>query len=253
MSTIRFHPDFDGLDVEPGTMELDPASDKDLFSIVNVLALGGEHDRHPHVPENIGTLHGVDLWESTGSSISLPFWNTNFADDVYLYLVHGQVRVEFKEPETDTHLGTYQARSGDLMCLPKAIAHRTFSGDGLRRISLEMVPHNSLWDRIGEHAGLIASEELTLGELAFDIAGDVVTIMTPEGASRTPADALLRGLRALVVYELHLDHNEFEGGFVVHDHGETVRLATAEGHDRHYDPREVLAVFKTLIATLENR
>lgn len=250
MSMVDLHEDFADLRVDPGHMTIE-SDNSGAFRMVNLLALGGEPDRHPHVPENVGAMRGVDLWESTGSSISLPFWNTNFTDDVYLYLVHGRVRVEFKEVESDRHLGAYEGRTGDLMCLPRAVAHRTYSGDGRRRISLELVPHNPLWDRIGEHVDIEPATELRVDDLEFDVAGDTVAIATPHGVTTTPADALLRGLRALVAYELHLDHNEFDGGFVVHDRDDAIRLATVDGYDELYDPRQVLAVFKALVAALE--
>lgn len=254
-SARRMHDDFAGLEVSPGTMQV-PDGLADAFAMVNLLALGGEADRPAHVPEAIGGLGDVVIWESTGSSVALPFWNTNYAGDVYLYLVHGQVRVEFKEPEKepegDAVLGHYEGRTGDMMLLPKAIAHRTFSTNGLRRISLEIVRRNPLWERIGEHADVAAATDLTIGGLRFEPAGDEVVIHSPEGRTTTPAAFLLRGLRALVAYELHLDHNEFEGGFVVHDRGEVVRLATSDGYDAEHDPREVLAVFTALIDNLQN-
>ena len=40
------------------------------------------------------------LWESTGAD-QLPFWNTDYDGDTYLYIVHGAVRVEFKETDSD--------------------------------------------------------------------------------------------------------------------------------------------------------
>lgn len=248
---VDLHDDFVGIEVERGRMEV-AAEHADVFGMVNLLALGGERERHPHVPEAVGRLGGVVLWESTGSSVSLPFWNTNFSDDVYLYLVHGHVRVEFKEVESDVHLGSYEGHTGDLMRLPRAIAHRTFSGDGRRRISLEIVQHNPLWDGIGEHADLEPAHELVLGDLRFDVdGGDDVQIVTPAGTTTTPRGALLRGLRALIAYELHLDHNEFEGGFVVHDRGHEVRLATGAGYDEVHAARDVLALFHALVTALE--
>ncbi len=79
----------------------------------------------------------------------MPFWNTNFHCDVYRYLVHGSVRVEFKETEGDEHYDQYVARTGDLFKLPKDVAHRTYSGDGKRRISLEILERNPHWASIG--------------------------------------------------------------------------------------------------------
>lgn len=247
---LHLHGDFAGIEVEPGRMSVD-ADHRSKFDILNLLALGGEHDRRPHVPETVGRLGDIVLWESTGSSVSLPFWNTNFTDDVYLFLVHGRVHIEFKEVESDVRLGTYEGRTGDLMRLPRAIAHRTYSTDGRRRISLEVLRANPLWDRIGEHADVQPATRLQLGNLGFEVGSDAVGLMTPSGQTWTPRAELLRGLRALIAYELHLDHNEFEGGFVVQDLGEDIRLATSSGYDEHHTPHEVLAVFHALVAAME--
>jgi hypothetical protein len=108
--------------------------------MVNVIAFGGAADRHPHVPAELGRLGGVAIWESTGDNDALPFWNTNLVDDVYLYLVYGEVRVDFKELEGEGLLGSYAGPTGDLMRLLKGVAHRTFSTNGQRRISLELAP-----------------------------------------------------------------------------------------------------------------
>lgn len=249
-SETRLHADFAELTVEPGTMDV-AAERRDAFSILNLLSFGGEAERHPHVPETIGALGDVVLWESTGSSVSLPFWNTNQSDDVYLYLVHGRVRVEFKEVEGQEILGTYDGRTGDLMLLPKDIAHRTYSGDGRRRISLEILRRDPTWARIGEHADVAPADELAIGDLRFDVGADRVGIVTPHGRIETPSDPLLRGLRALIAYELHLGHNEFEGGFVVHDRDDVVRIATPDGYDEEHEPRTVLSVFHALVAALQ--
>ncbi|MBA2390576.1 MAG: hypothetical protein H0V67_10025, partial [Geodermatophilaceae bacterium] len=134
MST-SMHPDFGGLTVTPGESHVAAASE--LYHLVNVVAFGGAVDRPTHVPTELGSLGPVVFWESTGAADALPFWNTNHRCDVYLYLVHGAVRVEFKETEGEERYGHYVARTGDLFKMPKDIAHRTFSGDGKRRISLE--------------------------------------------------------------------------------------------------------------------
>jgi hypothetical protein len=246
MSEIRLHPDFEHLRVHPGDMRLDDTADASQFGLLNVLAFGGAADTRPHMPALIGQLEDVVLWESTGAADALPFWNTNYAGDVYLLLMEGEVRVEFKTPETDDHLATYIARTGDLMKLPRAIAHRTFSTSGKRRISLEIVKRNRLWDRIGEHAAVAPSADDRLGGFTFEFEGEIVVVRSPADTVRISRDFFLNGLRVLVAYELHLEHNEFQGGFTVHDLDGTAELKT-RAHRETFSPAEVIGLFKGLL------
>jgi hypothetical protein len=241
---VALHPDFAGLTVNPG--ENNTTGAPEAFDLVNVIAFGGAAGRPSHVPATLGTLGKLVFWESTGAADALPFWNTNFQTDVYLYIVHGSVRVEFKEVEGDKHYGHYVARTGDLFKLPKDIAHRTFSGDGKRRISLEILEHNPHWDSIGTVA-VEPDPSGRAGDFRFTLGPDMVTIDYPGGQVRSPRDFFLRGLRAIAAYEMHLEHNEFEGGFVVHDHGPTVTLK-APGFSQTLPGLEVLAVVKGLLA-----
>lgn len=246
-ATVRMHPDFSHLQVRPGEMTLTADARPEQFGLLNLLAFGGAADKGAHMPAIVGQLGEVVLWESTGAADALPFWNTNYAGDVYLLLLDGEVRVEFKQPETDQHLGTYVARTGDLMTLPGEIAHRTFSTGGKRRISLEIVRRNPLWERIGEHGGVEPLAEDALGGFHFRRDGDQVVVHTPRDELRTDLGFFLRGLRVLLAYELHLEHNEFEGGFVVHDRDQQVELKT-RGYQRSFHPAEVIALFKGLLA-----
>jgi hypothetical protein len=243
---IQMHPDFAHLRVRPGEMTLDQAADPNQFGLLNVLAFGGAADKGAHMPALIGRVDDVVVWESTGASDALPFWNTNYAGDVYLLLMEGEVRVEFKTPETDDHLATYIARTGDLMTLPRAIAHRTFSTSGKRRISLEIVKRNPLWERIGEHAQVSPISEDRLGGFGFAVEDDAVVVRSPEDEVRTPRDFFVKGLRVLVAYELHLEHNEFEGGFTVHDRGSTAELKT-RAYSEAFSPDAVVGLFKGLL------
>jgi hypothetical protein len=246
MNEIRLHPDFEHLRVQPGEMQLDRGADALQFGLLNLLAFGGAADKRPHMPALIGQLKDVVLWESTGAADALPFWNTNYAGDVYLLLMDGEVRVEFKTPDADDHLATYIARTGDLMKLPRAIAHRTFSTSGKRRISLEIVQRNPLWDRLGEHTNVAPAPEDRLGDFWFEFDGDTVIVRSPTDTVRTSRDFFFKGLRVLVAYELHLEHNEFEGGFTVHDLDQTAELKT-RGHRESFSPAEVIGLFKGLL------
>jgi hypothetical protein len=227
-------------------MRLDSSADTSQFGLLNLLAFGGAADTRPHMPALIGQLEDVVLWESTGAADALPFWNTNYAGDVYLLLMDGEVRVEFKTPDTDDHLATYVARTGDLMKLPRAIAHRTFSTSGKRRISLEIVKRNPLWDRLGEHAAVTPSRDDRLGDFAFEFEADTVLVRSPHDTVRTSRDFFVKGLRVLVAYELHLEHNEFEGGFTVHDLDRTAELKTP-AHRQTFSPAEVIGLFKGIL------
>jgi hypothetical protein len=238
----ELHPDFADLRIEPGESHIDGRHE--LFDIVNVIGFGGAADRPTHVPAELGALGDLSIWESTGAADSLPFWNTNLDGDAYLYLAHGSVRVEFKETEGDRRYGHYLGRTGDLLRLPKEVAHRTYSGDGRRRISLELMPQNPHWAGLGRDP-VTPDTSRRAGDLAFTIHDTEVGVSWPGGELRTPRDMFTRGLHALCAYELHLGHNEFDGGFIVHDLGERVRLATP-GHADTLDGRAVLAVFHGL-------
>lgn len=243
------HPDFGDLRVQPGEAHI--TGRPELFGLVNLVAFGGAADRPTHVPAEVGALGPVVLWESTGAADQLPFWNTNLDGDAYLYVVHGSVRVEFKETAGERRYGHYLGRTGDLLRLPGAIAHRTFSGDGRRRISLEILPRNPHWDGLGQHP-VDPDPGGRAGGFAFDVDGADVVVHWPGGELRTPRELFGRGLRALVAYELHLGHNEFEGGFTVDDRGTDVVLG-APGHTETLDGRAVLAVFRGLLDRIEGR
>jgi len=126
------------------------------------------------------------------------------------------------------------------------IAHRTFSGDGKRRISLEILERNPLWANIG-NTPVVPNDSGAVGGFRFDAeGGENVRISWPDGSLVTPRHFFVRGLAALVAYEMHLEHNEFEGGFIVHDLGAEVRLK-APSHEETLPGSEVLATFDGLL------
>jgi hypothetical protein len=240
---MKLHPDFADLRVTPGESHI--ADRHELFSMVNLIEFGGAADRPTHVPAELGGTGQIVFWESTGADDALPFWNTNYDGDCYLYLVHGSVRVEFKETEGERRYGHYLARTGDLFCLPRDIAHRTYSGDGHRRITLEIMPRNRFWAGLGANP-VAADTSGTIGGFSFSFDGPDAVVSWPGGSLRTPAEFFTRGLRAMVAYELHLGLNEFENGFVVHDLGDRVELK-APGYREVLGGKAVLAVFKGLL------
>jgi hypothetical protein len=250
--TVPMHEHFADLRVEPGTSDV-PADD-DRFGLVNVLAFGGAPDRHPHVPEEIGRVAGVSLSESTGADDALPFWHTNLLGDVYLLLLHGEVRVEFKEFEGDAHLGSYVGRSGDLMKMPKDVPHRTFSGNGRRRISLQLAPTDPHWESLDWVNDVPASEQLELDGLRIQ-PGPALTRVTLDGVQlQTDSSFLKRGARAIVAYGVYFGHNEFEKGFVISDvpgeeeHGVLVKVA---GRVLPCSREETVSLLKGVITRLE--
>jgi hypothetical protein len=212
---VPLHPDFAGLTVVPGFADIVRRPDR--FDLTNIVALGGAPDMHPHVPTKVGQVGTAVFWESTGAADALPFWNTNLRGDVLLYLISGSVRVEFREMEGTEPYGSYLARTGDLMLLPRDIAHRTYSGDGKRRISLEIIEHDPRWDALGWVASVSPDPSLRLGGLAFSPGPEVTGVELDGTTATVDSSFLLRGCRALVAYGLHLGHNEFEGGLVVRD------------------------------------
>lgn len=244
---VRMHPDFAHLRVRPGEMRLEPGADPSTFGLENILAFGGAADKGAHMPAIVGQVDDVVLWESTGAPDALPFWNTNYSCDVHLLLMEGEVRMDFKEPETDKRLGSYEARTGDMMKLPRDVAHRTFSTSGKRRISLEIIKRNPLWEHIGEHKDVPPAAEPRLGGFALAVQGDEMVVTTPNDTVRTPLGFFVRGIKILLAYELHLEHNEFEGGFVVHDRGQEVDLKS-RSYTETFKPAEVIALFKRLVA-----
>ena len=241
----ELHPDFFELRIDPGAADF--GDRPDLFDIVNVIEFGGAADRPTHVPTEIGSVGPVVFWESTGAADALPFWNTNYRTDVYLYIVHGGVRVELKEPEGAEIIGEYVARTGDLFRLPKDIAHRTYSLDGKRRITLEILERDPAWSTIGRHADVAAADRLDLGGFTFALDDASATVTAAGATIEGPADFFRRGLRALVAWELHLAHNEFDGGFVVHDHGDDSATLKVPGYQATFPVADVLAVFKALL------
>ena len=245
MTTL--HPDFAGLTVQPGESHI--TARHELFDIVNLISFGGAADRPTHVPERLGATRGIALWESTGAADQLPFWNTVYDGDTYLYIVSGSVRIEFKETDGTERYGHYLARTGDLFKLPNAVAHRTFSGDGKRRITLEVMPDNPHWDLIGR-TEVEPDLSQRIGGFSFGVGPDTVRVVTPGGTIECPRDFFGKALRALSKYELHLGHNELDGGLIVHDEGTTVRLSVP-GYTETLDGLAVLAVLRGLLLQLQ--
>jgi hypothetical protein len=245
------HPDFSHLRVQPG--HLDIREQPELYHMVNLLALGGRAGLASHTPEIAGELGDIVFWQSTGAPDALPFWNTNFYSDVFLLLLDGDVRFEFKVPETDQTTGSLEAHTGDLFRLPRAVAHRSFSTSGKRRISLEIMQRNPFWDRDQpppyptiEGVRPSRPDRHVLGQFTFERQGSEIVIRTPADTLTTPILAFMRGIRTLNAFALHLHHNEFEGGFVVHDFGEHVLLKSRQYFEAH-STLAVVGLFEDLL------
>jgi hypothetical protein len=237
------HADFAHLTAHPGESHI--VAQPELFDLVNVIAFGAAADRPTHVPSELGRTGGVSLWESTGAADQLPFWNTNYDGDTYLYIVDGSVRIEFKQTGGEVRYGHYLARTGDLFRIPERVAHRTFSGDGRRRITLEIVPDNPYWSAIGTRE-IIPDPSLTAGGFAFTVFAEQVTVAAGGAEYPLPRPMFAAALRALRKYELHLGHNELDGGLSVHDFGDQVELSVP-GYAERLDGLAVLGVFQALL------
>jgi hypothetical protein len=246
MATL--HPDFAHLDVRPGEARI--TAHPELFLLTNVIAFGGAADRPTHVPAELGRVGSAVLWESTGASDQLPFWNTNYDGDAYLYIVQGTVRIEFKETGGEARYGHYSARTGDLFRIPKLVAHRTFSGDGQRRITLEIVPDNPFWATIGTRQ-IVPDPSLRIGDFSFAVTPDHVTVSANGSSYPCPRPMFKAALQALCKYELHLGHNELDGGLVVHDLGDEVILSIP-GYSQHLDGLALLGVFQALLEAMNS-
>jgi len=237
------HEDFAHLKVRPGESHI--VARPELFGLVNVIAFGGAADRPTHVPSELGRTRGVSLQESTGAADQLPFWNTNYDGDTYLYIVEGSVRIEFKEIGGPARYGHYLARTGDLFRIPDQVAHRTFSADGRRRITLEVVPDNPYWATIGTRE-IVADSSLRAGGFSFAVFPHQVIVSAGGQAHPLPRPMFAAALRALRKYELHLGHNELDGGLIVHDFGDEVELSVP-GHAERLNGLAVLSVFQALL------
>ena len=241
--TPALHADFAHLKVRPGESHI--VARPELFDLVNVIAFGAAADRPTHVPSELGRTRSVSLWESTGAADQLPFWNTNYDGDTYLYIAEGSVRIEFKETGGQQHYGYYLARTGDLFRIPDQVAHRTYSGDGRRRITLEIVPDNPFWSTIGTRE-IVADPSMRAGGFSFAISPDHVTVSAGGVERQLPRPMFAAALRALRKYELHLGHNELDGGLSVHDFGDEVELSVP-GHAERLNGLAVLGVFQALL------
>jgi mannose-6-phosphate isomerase-like protein (cupin superfamily) len=242
------HPDFADLKVYPGESHI--TAHPELFDMVNVIAFGGAADRPTHVPSELGRVGGASLWESTGAADQLPFWNTNYDGDAYLYIVQGSVRIEFKQTGGEARYGHYLARTGDLFRIPAEVAHRTFSGDGRRRITLEVVPDNPYWSTIGTRE-IVADPSLRAGGFSFAVSRGHVTVSAGGNPHPLPRPMFAAALRALRKYELHLGHNELDGGLSVHDLGDEVELSVP-GYSERLNSLTVLGVFQALLDAMSS-
>lgn len=244
MADPDLHEDFARLTVNPGESHITGRDDQ--FALLNLLAMGGAADRPTHIPSVIAQVGDLAVWQSTGAADALPFWNTNYTSDIFLYLVTGEVKMAFKETEGEREYGFYLGRTGDLMKLPQGIAHRTWATEPRRRISMEILRRNPLWERIGQYGDVEPAASPEVGAFVFGVDGQLATIDSPAGRTTAPLHFFRRGLQALVAYELHLEHNEFDGGFVLHDLDDHVVLKVP-GHREELAPGEILAAFKSFL------
>ena len=245
---VALHPDFGDLVVRPGSVSFQ--SRPELFSLVNLVAFGGAADKQSHMPSVIGRLGPVAFWQSTGAEDALPFWNTNLISDNYLYLVSGEMKVELKEVEGSALLGTYTGRTGDLMRVPKDVAHRTYSTNHKRRIVLALLEYDDRWDDLGWVNAIEPAKDLALRDLRIAPGPGVSTVELAGTTVTTNSSFLARGARAILSYGGCLGHNEFEGGFAVSDGGADMILKV-RGQAMRCGRIEVMALLKGVVEQLE--
>jgi hypothetical protein len=244
---VVLHPDFGDLVVRPGTVSVQGRPE--WFSLINLIAYGGAAAKQSHMPAVVGRLGPVAFWQSTGADDALPFWNTNLISDSYLYLVNGEMKVELKEVEGSVVLGTYTGRTGDLMRVPKDVAHRTYSTNHKRRIVLALLEYDERWSDLGWIDDVEPADDLILAGLRIEPGPEVSTVRLRGANVTTDSSFLGRGARAILSYGGCLGHNEFEGGFSVSDGGDDMILKVADQTLRC--PRvEVMALLKRVIAQL---
>jgi len=238
----KLHPDFAHLKVRPGRAIV--AAQGELFQMVNLLELGGSAAKVVEEPVTLGELDGWTFWESTGDPVGTPFWITSFLGDLWLFLVDGEVRVDFKIPETDKGLATYECRTGDFFRLPAGIARRFF-GNGKRRISLEIIRADPLRKRGAGFDRILPLAADELGRFQFRTEAGRVIVATPGDTVSIDPDDFRRGLDWLIRFELYLEHHEFDGGFVIHDQGDRVVLKTRH-YQESFEPVAVAGLLKGL-------
>jgi hypothetical protein len=140
------------------------------------------------------------------------------------------------------------------MKLPKEVPHRTYSGNGRRRISLQLAPIDPRCESLDWVNDVTPFERLELDGLRIE-PGPKVTGVNLEGMHvETNSSFLMRGARAIVAYGGHLGHNEFDAGFIVSDvlsEDEDVVLFKIADRELRVPGEQAVGLLKGIIARLE--
>jgi hypothetical protein len=120
---LNLHPDFAGLEINPGYIR-PKASGR--WRSLNLLELGAAQGREPNTPEAVAEAGGSRLDLITGDP-SAPFEQPAAPGDRHLLVLAGEVSCQFAA-ESGQELGTVLARRGDLVLWPRGAAARLSSG-----------------------------------------------------------------------------------------------------------------------------
>lgn len=107
------------------------------------------------------------------------------------------------------------------------------------------MPENPYWALLGQD-DIAPNRSGRVGGFTFTGAGENVVVSASGCSAQCPRGFFVSALHALSKYELHLGHNELDGGFTVHDLGDRVVLSVP-GHEEELDAPTVLAVFRGLL------
>jgi len=120
---LDLHPDFAGLEINPGYIR-PKASGR--WRSVNLLELGAAEGREPNLPQAVAESGGARLDLITGDP-SAPFEQPATPADRHLLVLAGEVSCQFAAG-SGHELGTVLARRGDLVLWPSGAAARLSSG-----------------------------------------------------------------------------------------------------------------------------
>lgn len=120
---LELHPDFAGLEINPGYIRPKAAG---RWRSLNLLELGAAQGREPNLPQAVAESGGARLDLITGDP-SAPLEQPAAPADRHLLVLAGEVSCQFAAG-SGQELGTVLARRGDLVLWPSGAAARLSSG-----------------------------------------------------------------------------------------------------------------------------
>ena len=110
------------------------------------------------------------------------------------------------------------------------------------------MPSNPHWNLRGARP-ITVDRSGVIADLRFEVTPDAVLVHSPGGTATCPRDTFARALRALSEWELHLGHNELDGGLVIHDHGLTAEIRVP-GYAATVDGAALVGVIRGLLEVM---